>query len=141
MAGIPRMITFRVVLFFILLLAVLAGAYALARWYAMDDWYVAVRHDHLVVYRGHPGGFLWFKPKIVEVSPVTTTEIPSFMVPDVKAEKEEPSLGAARAYVRNLHSEYLSTQPAGSSGNGASGASTTTTTASVSGSSSSSRTV
>ena len=57
--------TFRVVGFFILLLAVLAGGYYLLQWYANDDWYVTLQHNQSCL-PGHPGGVLWFKPKLVD---------------------------------------------------------------------------
>ena len=134
-SGAPRLITVRVVLFVILLLAVVAAAYAALRWYAMDDWYVAVDHGHLAVYQGRPGGFLWFKPQLVDETPVTTHEVLPFAVPH---NRQEPSLAAAKAYVRNLHAEYLATRklpgntsssgsaPGAASGPGSGSTSTTT---------------
>lgn len=134
MAGVPRLVTVRTVLFMILLLAVVAAAYALVRWYAMNDWYVAVDNQHLAVYQGRPGGFLWFKPKLVDDTSVTTNEILPFHLPTVRAKKPEPSLKAAKRYVANLYQEYLATKPtAAGSGTSATGGSpsTTTTTAST----------
>ncbi len=125
MAGVPRLITVRLVLFMILLLAVVAAAYALVRWYAMDDWYVGVDHQHLAVYQGRPGGFLWFKPKLVDETPVATSQILPFHLPAVQADHQEPSLKAARRYVADLHQEYLATQPPATSATSTSGGSTT----------------
>lgn len=125
MAGVPRMITVRVVIFLILVLAVLAGGYTLVRWYAMEDWYVGVHDQHLAVYQGRPGGFLWFKPKLVDETSVTTDEILPFHLPAVRADHQEPSLKAARHYVANLHREYVATQPT------AAGSSTSTSTTST----------
>lgn len=131
------MVTVRVVLFMILLLAVVAAAYALVRWYAMDDWYVGVDHQHLAVYQGRPGGFLWFKPKLVDETSVTTSEILPFHLPAVQAKHQEPSLRAARRYVANLHQEYLATKPtasgSGTSATGGTSSSTTTTTTAAAG--------
>lgn len=130
MAGIPRLITVRVVLFMILLLAVVAAGYALVRWYAMNDWYVGVDHQHLAVYQGRPGGFLWFKPKLVDDTSVTTNQILPFHLPAVRADHQEPSLKAARRYVANLHQEYLATQPTGgATSTSTTGGATTSTTA------------
>jgi PPM family protein phosphatase len=129
-AGVPRLVTVRVVLFVLLLLAVVAAAYAAVRWYAMDDWYVGIDHGHLAVYQGRPGGFLWFKPQLVDDTPVTTGEVPSYSVPH---DRQEPSLAAAKRYVTNLHDEYLSTKNPSSGGttsgtSGTSGGSTSATT-------------
>lgn len=112
--GAPRLITFRLVLFFVLLAAIVAAAYALVRWYAMDDWYVGIEHQHLAVYQGRPDGFLWFQPQLVDESPVTTKEVPSFTLSGLRQGRQEPSLSAARRYVTNLHQEYLATHPQGS---------------------------
>jgi PPM family protein phosphatase len=114
MAGIPRMITVRVVLFAVLVAAVVAAAYTLVRWYAMDDWYVAVDHQHLAIYQGRPSGFLWFKPKLVDETSVTTSGILPYRLPTVRPDKQEASLSAARRYVSNLHQEFLAVQQLGS---------------------------
>lgn len=97
----------RSVLFILLLAAVVAAAYAAMRWYAMSNWYVTVDRGHLAVYQGRPGGFLWFKPQLVDETPVTTTEVLPYTVPH---DRTEPSLAAAKRYVRNLHEEYLATR-------------------------------
>ena len=103
----PRLVTVRLVLFVILLLGVVAGTYVALRWYSMNDWYVAVDHGHLAVYQGRPGGFLWFKPQLVDETPVTTREVLPYAIPH---DRQEPSLAAAKSYVENLHAEYLSTR-------------------------------
>ncbi len=118
----PRLITVRVVLFVLVVLAVLAGGYVGLRFYAMDEWYVGIEHGHLAVYQGRPGGFLWFKPDLVDETTVTTHEVLTWRIPQLRAHHEEPSLAAAKKYVNTLHSEYLSmggpsiavTPPAGS---------------------------
>jgi protein phosphatase len=113
MAGIPRLVTVRVVLFVVLVAAVVYAAYALVRWYAMDDWYVSVDHSHLAIYHGRPGGFLWFKPRLVDDTSVTVSGILPVALPTVRADKEEPSAAAARRYVANLHQEFLATRQLG----------------------------
>ena len=106
MAGIPRMITVRVVLFLLLLMAVLAAAYGALRWYAMHEWYVGLDHQHLAIYQGHPGGFLWFKPRLVDDTKVMTSEVLSFHLPALRADKAEPTESAARRYIADLYQEY-----------------------------------
>lgn len=124
MAGVPRLITFRVVLFFLLVLAVVAAGYGLIRWYAMDEWYVSVHDGHLAVYQGRPGGFLWFKPRLVDETHVTTKQVLHFQLPAVERDKREPSLAAARGYVENLHQEYEASRQL-STGSSTGGSSTT----------------
>jgi len=106
-AGIPRRLTFRVALFVVLLLVVLAAAYIVVRWYATDNWYVTVDNNHLVIYQGRPGGVLWFKPKVVERTSVTTAGVVKTRLRELAADVNEPSLAKAQRYVANLHQEYL----------------------------------
>ncbi len=122
-AGASRIVTVRVVLFVILLLGVVAAAYAAIRWYAMDEWYVSVDHGHLAVYQGRPGGVLWFRPQLVDETPVTTHEVLAYEIPHDRA---EPSLVAAERYVKDLRAEYLATR--GTTATGLSSGSTPTTT-------------
>lgn len=133
-AGVPRLVTVRSVLFVILLLAVVAAAYVAVRWYAQDNWYVGVDHGHLAVYQGRPGGFLWFKPQLVDETGVTTSEVPSYAA---LHNHQEPSLGKAKRYIRNLHQAWLTTKgaatgttPSASAGStsGTPGGSTSTST-------------
>ena len=107
--GIPRRITLRVLGFAVLVLAVLAGGYALLRWYATDNWYVAVPGGQLVIYQGRSGGVFWFKPHIVDRTGVMTTQVLSAHLSALQSNVEESSLAAAKQYVRNLHQEYEST--------------------------------
>jgi protein phosphatase len=100
----------RVVLFVILVLAVLAAGYVFVRWYANDNWYVTLDGNNLAIYRGRPGGLLWFQPKLVERSSVTTATIEPYRVATVKSDVDEPTLAAAKEYVANLHQEYVSHQ-------------------------------
>ncbi len=110
--GVPRRITLRVVLFFVLILAVPAGAVAVVRWYSMDNWYVAIDHsdNHLAIYQGRQGGFLGFKPKLVDLTGVTTSEVLPRRLPALRATVDETSLGAGERYIANLHQEYVAQQ-------------------------------
>jgi len=102
----------RVLLFFLLLLAVPAGAIAVVRWYSMDNWYVAIDHGDLAVYQGRQGGFLGFKPKLLDRTKVTTTEVLPFRLPALRHTVDEPSLKAAEQYIANLHQEFVAQQNA-----------------------------
>jgi serine/threonine protein phosphatase PrpC len=110
--GVPRRITVRVVLFFLLILAVPTGAIAVVRWYSMDNWYVAVDHGHLAVYQGRQGGFLGFEPKLLDLTGVTTAEVLQFRLPVLRATVDEPSLKAGAQYIANLHQEFVAQQDA-----------------------------
>jgi serine/threonine protein phosphatase PrpC len=123
--GIPRRITVRVVLFTLLVLAIPTGAYFAIRWYAYDNWYVSIQKNEVVVKQGHPGGILWFHPRVVDHTGTTTAQLLSTGVAQIRAGVSEPSLPAAKHYVANLHAEYLTIQAAKKA---KAHASTTTTT-------------
>ncbi len=107
MAGVPRWITLRVVLFTLIVVAVVAAGYGFLRWYATDNWYVTLDGNHLAIYQGRPGGFLWFQPKLVDKTDVTTSDVLSFHVPSLKGDTQQPSLSAAHHYIDDLHEEFI----------------------------------
>jgi protein phosphatase len=97
-----RLITFRTLLFVILLGAVIAGAYAAVRWYDINSYFVGVQNNELVIYQGRVGGFLWYHPVAVDRTGVTTADVPSLYLSELDAGVEETSVANARAYVSNL---------------------------------------
>lgn len=116
--GVPRRITLRVVLFFVLIAGVLVGGYYALRWYANDNWYVTLRGSQLVVYRGYPGGVLWFKPKLVDRTGVTTNQVENIRLPLLRSSVSQPSLSAAQRYVANLEQEKRDQESAAQSAKG-----------------------
>lgn len=125
--GIPRRVTFRVVLFILLIAAVPTAAYFAIRWYAYDNWYVSAQKQEIVVKQGRPGGVLWFHPRVVDVTRTTTSQVLPTDLVQIRAGVQEPSLLAAKRYVTNLQSEYASVQSAKRAETNSS--TTTTTTA------------
>ena len=76
----------------------------------MDNWYVTVDHGHLAVYQGRQGGFLGFKPKLLDLTGVTTSEVLAFRLPVLRHTVDEPSLKAGVQYIANLHQEFVAQQ-------------------------------
>jgi serine/threonine protein phosphatase PrpC len=103
----PRL-TFRVALFVLLLVAVLVGAAVVVGWFANRSYFVGLDGDQITIYHGRPGGFLWFKPRLAEHTGLTTAQVLPARVDDLRRGTQEPSLGAARAYVSNLVQEARS---------------------------------
>ncbi len=97
-----RLITYRTLLFVILLAAVLAGAWFAVRWYDTNSYFVGVDNNELVIYQGRIGGFLWYNPVEVKRTGVTTADIPSTYLDQLNAGVEESSVANAVNYVRNL---------------------------------------
>jgi PPM family protein phosphatase len=97
-----RLITFRTLLFVILLGAAVYGALAAVRWYDTNSYFVGVDHNELIIYQGRIGGFLWYKPQVVDRTAVTTADVPSRYLSNLHAGVEESSVDSARTYVNNL---------------------------------------
>jgi acetaldehyde dehydrogenase/alcohol dehydrogenase len=87
--GIPRRITVRVILFAFLIAAVPVGAFYAIRWYAYDNWYVAVQKQEIVVKQGRPGGVLWFHPRVVDNTRTTTSQLLPSDVAQIRAGVQE----------------------------------------------------
>jgi protein phosphatase len=104
--GIPRRITVRVVLFTLLVAAIPTGAFFAIRWYAYDNWFLSVHGKEIVVQQGHPGGVLWFDPKVVPHSGIATSKVLPTGLAQVRSGVQEPTLSDAKSYIANLHQEY-----------------------------------
>jgi protein phosphatase len=118
--GIPRRVTPRVLGFLLLVIAVPVAAYFVLRWYAYDNYIVTLQGNQIVVKQGQPGGVLWFHPRVVDHTGVTTSQILPSAVPAVRAGVQESTLAGAHTYVRELRSAATT-------------ATTTTTTTSTTG--------
>jgi PPM family protein phosphatase len=100
-----RAVTFRVIGFVILLLVLLGGAVAAVGWYARGSYFVSIERGQLTVYKGRPGGLLWFRPTVAERTGIPTTGVLASRLDDLRSGKEETSLADAQQYVRNLQAE------------------------------------
>ncbi len=91
------------------MVAVPVGVYFAIKWYAYDNWYVTLQHDQIVVKQGQQGGVLWFKPKVVDHTGHTSSQVPDQAIGPLKAGVQEGSLTSAQAYVRRLLNEATTT--------------------------------
>ncbi|HEX2040735.1 MAG TPA: Stp1/IreP family PP2C-type Ser/Thr phosphatase [Acidimicrobiales bacterium] len=101
----PRRLTLRVALFVSVVLLVLLGAVAAVGVFARGAYFVGLDGDEVVIFRGRPGGLLWFDPTVEVRTGIPVEDVPAARVDAVRAGKEEPSLGAARRYVENLQEQ------------------------------------
>lgn len=111
-------LTWRVLLFTLLLLGVLGGAAATIQWYGTSTYYVGFDGDEVAIYQGRPGGVLWVDPKVAEATGVSRDQVPAIYRAALEAGHEQTSLADARRYVTNIKRDVRETTP-----------STTTTTA------------
>ena len=105
-------ITPRVVAFMLAIVVVLLAGWMVLRWYATSTYYVKSNGTELVIYQGHPTGFLWFSPqqrsktgiKINQLLPTTQRRVTHPVI--------EPTLDAAWAYAVNQHNAWKVQQKA-----------------------------
>ncbi len=98
----PRRLTFRSLLFVILVLAVAAAAAGAVWWFARNTFYVGAAGDRVAIFRGRPGGVLWIDPTLEERTGLILAAVPDERRPDVERGRTEPTLEDARDYVRSL---------------------------------------
>ncbi len=110
-------VTWRAVLFAILVLAVVGGAFATIQWYGTSTYYVGFEGDEVTIFKGRPGGLLWIDPELEDGTGILRDEVPARYLDDVDAGHEVPSLARANQYVSNIERDIAET------------AATTTTTA------------
>ncbi len=105
---IPRRITFRVLLFLVVLGGLAYAGFATIRWYVDNSYFVGLSHNHVVIFQGRPGGFVGINPKIVKRTEVTAGQVPSYKIPDLRGGVQESSYKAALGYVTSLQQSVCS---------------------------------
>lgn len=107
-AGPRSRFTWRVAVF-LLVLALLAGAtFGIIGYAARNTYFVGVGGDAgttVVVYRGQPGGVLWFDPTVEEVTDVDLADLNTVSSRLVTDDQQAGSLDDARALVANLRDQ------------------------------------
>ena len=101
----PRRVTWRVIVFFVALggvVAVIVGTFA---WYARSTYYVGLDGERVAIYKGRPGGLLWFEPTLQERKPLTVAEILPARVPALRAGHQVSTKADADRYVNEIRLE------------------------------------
>jgi protein phosphatase len=101
--------TWRVALFGVAFVAIIAAAVAAIVYVGTGTYYVGFDGTRVVIYQGRPGGVLWIEPELEETTDLTRDDLPAGAVLDVEKGKQEASLADARAYVDNLRSQTTTT--------------------------------
>ncbi len=100
-----RLVTPWSVLFVLALLGVLAGAAGFVTWFVKASYFVGFSGNKVAIFEGRPGGFLWFKPILVEKTSLTRSAVYPPSLPFLKAGLLEPSRSAAVGVVNRLMHE------------------------------------
>lgn len=116
--------TWRVAAAFGVIVAVVVAFFAILNWYAYSNYYLGNDNGMIAVYKGQPGGVLWFHPQKVLDTQYEVTQLRSADQLAIEATINEPSLGTALNYAAYLHSAWQLSQ-------NSSGVTTTTTTTTV----------
>lgn len=98
----PRRLTWRVVLFTLLFLAVLGAAVGVIGYQARHTYYVGFNGDSVVIFKGKPGGMLWFDPTVERDTGLTRAQVPASETDRLNRGQEEGSLASAETYVQSL---------------------------------------
>lgn len=104
----PRRVTFRVLLFLVLLGGLAYGAYSAVRWYVNSSYFVGVDRGEVVVFQGRIGGFIGFNPKVIDRTGITLSQVKSsdvgktVVAPRLQSGISESSRSQAINYVCNL---------------------------------------
>lgn len=99
---VPRRLTWRVGVFIAAVLGVLGIGAAAIGFAARNTYFVGADDAGMVViFRGRPGGILWFDPTVEEQPGITLAEVPEQFRDEVTSGKEFGSLESARSYVEN----------------------------------------
>jgi protein phosphatase len=100
-----RRFTWRVALFSVLVLALVAGVVATIQWYGTSAYFVAFEGDQVAIFQGRPGGLLWIEPELVTVYEIDREQVPGASVADIESGVEQATLSDARRYVDNVRDQ------------------------------------
>ena len=103
-----RLVTFRTLLFVVVLAGIVVGTLSALRWYDTNSYFVGLDGNELVIYQGRVGGLLWYHPVEVERTGVTTGDVTQDYLKDLQSGVQTASLVAARTYVENLVAAHAS---------------------------------
>jgi serine/threonine protein phosphatase PrpC len=97
-----RWVTWRVLLFVVLVLALVGGVVATIQWYGTSTYFVGFDGDQVAIFKGRPGGLLWIDPELIDVTGLARDEVPDARTADIEDGVEQGSLADARRYVANV---------------------------------------
>ncbi len=97
-----HLLTFRFASFMAALVVVVGGALAGTAWYARSTYFVGLRHGHITIFRGQPGGVLWFGPTVAVTTGYTSQSVLPYRLQALQEGVSEPSLARSWAFINGL---------------------------------------
>jgi protein phosphatase len=100
-----RRVTWRVLVFLLLLVALIAATVGAVGYSARNTYFVAFEGDRVALYRGKPGGVLWFDPSLEKATNITRDEVVPALRPTLAKGKEFGSRSDAERYLVRLQAQ------------------------------------
>lgn len=119
----PKRFTWRVFLFLLGLFGVVGGGLGFIAYQARNAYFVGYDGDRVAIFKGRPGGLLWFNPTFEADGDLVRASVPASRTDQVDAGHTVSSVGEARQFIDNLRQQYLDENPPSTT------TTTTTTTA------------
>jgi serine/threonine protein phosphatase PrpC len=105
-----RRFTWRSALFSLALLVVLGAVVGSVWWFARGTYYVGFDRENVAIFKGRPGGVLWFEPTVEQTyDDITKDDVQAARLADLEEGRTQPDLAEARAYVRQVTTTTTST--------------------------------
>jgi protein phosphatase len=76
-------------------------------WYARHTYYVGLDGNRVAIFKGRPGGLLWFQPTLDQRKDLTTADILPSRLADLKGGHQEPTRADAQRYITRLREEAV----------------------------------
>lgn len=95
-------LTWRVGIFAVAFIAVVAVIAFAFMYSANKTYYVGLDGDQVSIFQGRPGGVLWMNPSLVERTGLARAEVPPQFQADIVNGRDEPDLEQAKQYVQNI---------------------------------------
>jgi protein phosphatase len=100
-----RRFTWRVAVFVLALLLLVGVVVGALGWYARETYFVALDDEQVVIFKGRPGGFLWFDPTVEQRTDIALQDVPDAELADLEEGVDQATLADAERYVENLHGQ------------------------------------
>jgi protein phosphatase len=100
-----RRFTWRVAVFVLALLLLAVVVVGALGWYARNTYFVTIQDEQVVIFKGRPGGFLWFDPTLEQETGIAVEDVPEAVLPDLEAGVDQGTLSDAENYVANLEDQ------------------------------------
>jgi serine/threonine protein phosphatase PrpC len=98
----PRRFTWRVLLFGLALVGLLAATAGAVAWYGRNTYFVAFDADEVVIFKGRPGGVLWLDPTEEERTGIDRRDVPPGVEASIEEGRDQATLEDALNFVANL---------------------------------------